>query len=32
MRLKQGLRQFALATEEEKNEILKRWADLGVSI
>jgi hypothetical protein len=29
-RLKQGLRQFAQATEEEKQEVLKRWADLGV--
>jgi hypothetical protein len=30
-RLKQGLRQFGQATEEDKKEILKRWADLGVS-
>lgn len=31
-RLKQGLRQFSLASEEQKQEILKRWADLGVTI
>jgi hypothetical protein len=31
-RLKQGLRLFGQATEEEKQEILKRWQELGISI
>ena len=31
-RLKQGLRAFGAASEEEKNEVLKRWRDLDISI
>jgi hypothetical protein len=30
-RLKQGLRHFGMATKEEKDEILKRWGDLGLA-
>jgi hypothetical protein len=32
IRLKQGLRDFGQATEEEKQDILKRWKDLAPSI
>jgi hypothetical protein len=31
-RLKQGLRQFGMATEEEKKEILKRWGELDATV
>jgi hypothetical protein len=31
-RLKQGLRHFGTATKEEKDEILKRWGELGLTV
>jgi hypothetical protein len=31
-RLKQGLRHFGMATKEEKDEILKRWGELGLTV